>query len=460
MPTKWLWPAGNKTWLLEGLILAVALPFLLFPNQISVGTLLALLGLIFIETAPVLLKWRPVQVPSPLDIPLLLFCFILGISVLITADPDLTLDKAVGVLFGLFLWRYLNRTVQTEKAWFMALIIFGLLGLGFTSLGILNAGWINKIEALTPIIDRLPNQIVAVPGQPSEGIHPNQIAGTLLFYFPLLWSGLFGQRWANVNRFNLLWLSLALVGTAALLLTQSRSGWLGGAASIYCLIILGAFIVPWGSHARRRLFALAGLLTVAGLIFLAVIGPDRLISLWQDPAQETAVGSLGSLNFRQEVWRWTIVAIQDFPFTGVGLGSFRRVIRRLYPLNVVPGYDVAHAHNIYLHTAVDIGIPGLIIYLSIIGLVLALGWQAARRNAKLRPYALGLLSGLIAFHIYGLGDVLALGSKTGVAFWFLLGLLTAAHQISILPVKETIQSAPTSPQERQANPSGQLAIKG
>ena len=458
MPIKWAWPAGNKTWLLEGLILAAALPFLLFPNQTIIGTLLALLGLIFIETLPVLLRWRSLQPPSPIDIPFLLFCFVLGISILITADPDLTLDKATGVLLGLFLWRYLNRTVQTAKAWFIALTIFGLLGLGAVLLGILNADWIHKIALLTPIIDRLPNQIVAVPGQHSEGIHPNQIAGTLLFFFPLLWSGLMGQSWAKkVSWFNWLWLSLTLLGTIALLLTQSRSGWLGGAAAIYCLTILWALTMSKGSRKQRNLLAVAGLLTLGGLVGLALIGPDRLVQLWQDPAQETAVGSLGSLNFRQEVWRWTVVAVQDFPFTGVGLGSFRRVIRRLYPLNIVPSYNVVHAHNLYLHTAVDIGIPGLIFYLSLIGVVLVLGWQAARHNAWLRPYALGLLAGLIAFHIYGLGDVLALGSKTGVAFWFLLGLVTTLHKISLSSAESHQTAGQSTQKERQVNPSGQLA---
>ncbi|MCP4420057.1 MAG: hypothetical protein GY805_25925, partial [Chloroflexi bacterium] len=151
------------------------------------------------------------------------------------------------------------------------------------------------------------------------------------------------------------------------------------------------------------------------------------------PAQETAVGSLSSLSFRQEVWRWTVVAIQDFPFTGVGLGSFRRVIRRLYPLGVTPGYDVAHAHNLYLHTAIDIGLPGLIIYLALLGLAVYLGWFAAQRSKPLRPYALGLIAGLIGFHTYGIGDVLALGSKTGLSFWFLLGLITTLHKITHPP---------------------------
>lgn len=429
MPTKWLPTSQNKNAWLEGFILVGATPFLLFPSRLIIGSLLALLGLIFIEIVPVLRRWRPLQPPSPLNIPLLLFSLVFAISILITADPDLTLEKATGLLLGLFVWRYLDRTVQTSEHWIRALAIFGLLGLGFVSLGMLNANWLNKIDILTPIINRLPNQIVAVPGQDSGGIHPNQTAGTLLFYLPLLWSVLIAKQWRAKGQ-RWLWLGLTLFGTAVLILLQSRSGWLGGAAAIYCLLALWLFSVPATSPHRQRLLVLVGLLTLVGLVGLFIIGPDRLVELWQDPAQETAVGSLGSLSFRQEVWRWTIVNIQDFPFTGVGLGSFRQVVRRLYPLNVDPTFDIAHAHNIFLHTAVDIGIPGLITYLAIIGLVLYLGWQTARKNVPMRPYAIGLTAGLISFHIYGLGDTLALGSKTGLAFWFLLGLITTLYNIS------------------------------
>lgn len=451
MRTKWRLALQQHTWLIEGLVLAGSFPFLLFPNRFIAGTLLALLGLIFIETVPVLWQWRMLQLPSAIDVPFLLFTVVLGVSIFVTADPDLTLDKATGLLLGLFVWRYLNRTIQTPKQWHLALLAFGILGLGFVSLGILNAGWIHKIDLLTPIISRLPNQIVALPGQPGEGIHPNQTAGTMLFYFPLLWSVLLGKQW-NQRWQWWPWLGLTLAGTAVLLLTQSRSGWLGGAAAVYALVGLWALSQPAGSPARRRLLLLLGALTLVGLAGLAVIGPERLVALWQDPAQETAVGSLASLSFRQEVWRWTILAIQDFAFTGIGLGSFRRVIRRLYPLNITPSYDVPHAHNIFLHTAVDIGIPGLIIYLALVGLVLALGWQAANHNAQLRPYALGLTTGLIAFHIYGLGDVLALGSKTGLAFWFLMGLITTLYQIS--GAAEQARTRAISP---NVNAPGQLA---
>lgn len=449
MRISWLPSSQNKTWLLEGIILAITLPFLLFPNRLITATFLALLGLIFIETVPALLKWRPLPSPTPIDLPLLLFSVILGVAILVSADPDLTLDKATGVLLGLFTLRYLLRTVDTVKLWHLAFMLFGLMGVGFILLGILNAEWLNKIALLTPIIDRLPNQVIAVPGQPDSGIHPNQIAGTLIFYFPLAWAVWFGSRKQQGRWQQWLWLGLSLAGTGALVLTQSRSGWLGGAAAIYILVALWALCLPGNSPNRRTLFVLLGLMTLTGFAALLAIGPDRLLALWEDPAQETAVGSLASLGFRQEVWRWSVVAVQDFPFTGVGLGSFRRVIRRLYPLAIDPGYNVVHPHNLFLHTAVDIGIPGLIVYLALVGLVLVLGWRAARHNAQLRPYALGLTAGLIAFHVYGIGDVLALGSKTGLAFWFLLGLVTTLHQLNTTSTPSNPSSNPPAKARRR-----------
>jgi hypothetical protein len=44
--------------------------------------------------------------------------------------------------------------------------------------------------------------------------------------------------------------------------------------------------------------------------------------------------------------------------------------------------------------------------------------------------AIGLVTGLIALHIYGLTDALALGSKTSLLFWLILGNLAAMKQVS------------------------------
>lgn len=425
-----------QTSLLEGAILLGAMPFLLFPERFIVGTLLALVTIILIETIPILCKWRPIQAPSPVDIPLLLFIFLLGISILVTADPDLTLSKAVGIILGVAVWRYLSRAVQRPFHWYLALGFFGLLGAGFIGLGVLTANWISKTNFLAAITNRIPNLSIVLPGLGDGAAHPNQIAGTLLFFVPLLWSVFLGTGQAKYKKARILAGILALLATAVLILTQSRAGWLGGVGGLFSLILLWAIVLPMQSKQKKTFFCIAGILAIVGIIALFIIGPDRLVALWQDPAQETVVGSFNSLGFRQEVWRWTVLMLQDFPFTGIGLGSFQRVIRRLYPINVTPSFVITHAHNLFLQTAVDFGLFGLINYLALIGVFLTMLWQTARQNISLRPYALGFMASLIAYHIYGLGDVL--DSKTNLVIWITYGLITSLYQISHPPQKIAI----------------------
>jgi putative inorganic carbon (HCO3(-)) transporter len=141
---------------------------------------------------------------------------------------------------------------------------------------------------------------------------------------------------------------------------------------------------------------------------------------------EEVVGAI-TLEDRVEIWSRALYAIQDFPFTGCGLGAFRRVVPVLYPLfTVPPDTDIGHAHNIFLQTALDLGIPGLVAYLALLGIALAVCWQVAVKGDRWeRAIALGLAGSLIALHAYGMTDALALGSKPAVAFWFALGLIAA-----------------------------------
>ncbi len=141
-----------------------------------------------------------------------------------------------------------------------------------------------------------------------------------------------------------------------------------------------------------------------------------------------------TLNYRKELWPWAVAAIGDFPFTGVGLGTFRQVAFRLYPLSLSPTYDIAHAHNIFLQTALDVGLPGLVIYSAMLLIAAVVGWRVARRHAGYRSICLGLLAGLAALHIYGLADALALGSTPAVVFWLALGLLAAMNNAT--PVRD------------------------
>jgi putative inorganic carbon (HCO3(-)) transporter len=415
---------------LEGVILLLCTPFLLFPTVSFPATFLALLFILIIWLAPLFLKKWTLPPATPFDVTLLLFGLMLIVAILVTADPDLTLPKTTGLILGLAAWRFSNRAVQTEWQVYGATAVYILIGFGFIFLGILGATWLNKIPVLSQILALLPVGLIALPGS-GAGVHPNQLAGTLLFLFPFFLALLLGWVFLHRSKAGLiLWFVSFLVVALLLLLTQSRTGWLAALGSVFVLFIFWGLLLPRQHRLRPLVWSAVALMLLVGIATIFVIGPDRLQSIWDDPAQQSAVGSLGSIGFRQEVWRWGVTAVQDFPFTGTGLGTYRQVVRRFYPVNVAPDYDISHAHNLYLQTALDIGLPGLVIHLALILLAAVMAWQVAKRDERLRPLAIGFLAVLAAFHIFGLTDALALGSKTTLIFWILLGILSAMHRLA------------------------------
>lgn len=219
-------------------------------------------------------------------------------------------------------------------------------------------------------------------------------------------------------------LGLITAGIAALLvLTQSRSAWIGALVSGGVVVALWARLLPAGELKSVLRIGL-GLALVAAVGAGLRLGPEGLRRLWEEPAQLEAVGGVNTLSFRFEVWRWALMGVQDFFFTGCGLGAFREVGRLLYPMAIAPSYDYAHAHNIFLQVALDTGVPGLVAYLALLGIAIRQAWRTAREDPAQRAWALGLLGGLVALHVFGLTDAIAPGAKPGLVFWMMVGLTT------------------------------------
>jgi putative inorganic carbon (HCO3(-)) transporter len=187
-----------------------------------------------------------------------------------------------------------------------------------------------------------------------------------------------------------------------------------------------AMLAMTGRRSRIAAFVL-GLLC---LLAAAYVGPARLFEVMSSGAVEGAVGRL-NVAFRLEVWRGALWGIADFPFTGMGLGAFRRMAPLLYPLDIEPGYPIAHAHNHLLHAGVELGIPGLVAYVATWLLAAWLVVEAYRRTRGwLRALAVGSGGALVAYFVYGITDTVALGAKPGAMFWYLLGLIVALHRLA------------------------------
>jgi len=139
-------------------------------------------------------------------------------------------------------------------------------------------------------------------------------------------------------------------------------------------------------------------------------------------------GTIRSAEGRLEIFSRGLYMLQDFPFTGVGLGMFPRVLPILYPLFLVgPDADMPHVHNIYLQMGIDHGFPGLIAFLALIILLWVMGMQAIRlsRGQPWEPLTIGLLAGLAAYLVHGWVDAIWHTPRSHIIIWGYLGLLAA-----------------------------------
>jgi hypothetical protein len=111
----------------------------------------------------------------------------------------------------------------------------------------------------------------------------------------------------------------------------------------------------------------------------------------------------------------------------MGMNTFRKVVHLLYPLFLIPpDTDIASAHDQFLQTALDLGIPGLVAYIAL--------WAALGRMLRFAGagggsfdalLAAGLAAGLLAQLVYMTTDAIPLGAKLGI-FWWMAAILVAA----------------------------------
>lgn len=394
-------------------------PFLLFA---TIDRWWWLLGLPAIWLASWLIRGFPVPA-TPLNMSVGLITGMTVVSLLITPEMTLTLPKAAGLFLGLAILYAMVDISRQPKG--IVFIVGGLiaLGVGVSILGLLGTQWLEKIGPLAAFTSSLPRFISGLPGA-VEGFHPNEVAGTLLWIIPLTLalSVMLLRRQSRRKWLGIITSLAALWMLGVLTLSQSRSSWFG---LIVAISIVFVFI-------NRRLRWIMAALTITAALAVLVIGPDRIgsslfRSMADNEASSPAQQGLGSLawNFRVEVWQAAAQGISDFPFTGMALGTFRKVGRLIYPLSIPLDYDFAHAHNELLQAGLDLGIPGLVgllaIYFGTFGMLWSL-WNKAT-GSELRYLVVGLAGCLLAHAIYGLTDAVALGAKPGIILWILIGLV-------------------------------------
>jgi putative inorganic carbon (hco3(-)) transporter len=383
---------------------------------------------------------------TPLDLPIFILLAWMPISLAVTVYPWLSLPKVYGVLLGAaFFYAVLNQVVsRRDIAWaaFWLVVVCGAISMA----GLIGTDWVqSKIVSATFIYERLPRMIQGIPRSIAGGFARNGVGGTLTLIVPFLaclvyvhdWTALQAQSPSQVipvaqGRATALgrvavsgssysaWISWAVwialvLSVLALALTQSRGAILGTAVGLLAVAI-------W----REKRFAWLIALGAVGLmaVFLAGQGSTLVDFLLRMDAQG------GTLASRLEVWQRGMMMVQDFPVTGIGIGTYNNIAHSLYPFFIAsPDEVVAHAHNNLLEVAVDVGIPGLVAYIALLTgfVVCAARAYSYVKDTTVRALIAGLCFGMLAHQVFGLTDAFILGTKPGLLTWIYCALAAVVY---------------------------------
>ena len=394
----------------NGVILLLLAPIFLFikPEQVWILGLLPILALI---------RWvgknRPIP-RTPFDLPLAILTMMIGVSLWATPDWRFSFPKVVGLLFGIALYYGIFDSLNHYPlAIGVTMRLYLGSGIALACVGVLGmAEIVLKIPALGALIGRLPSISLV-----SQEISPNQVGGVLTLITPTLFVVTWLTTRVKTDRWRIIFPLVAFLFSALLLLiTQSRGAWIGVA---FACTGSGLLFL----RQKRKALLFLGMITVIALMILAT-----------NPFSADGQ-TANSLSSRFEIWSRGVATLADFPLTGIGMNSFRRVVVELYPPFFYTGEDFAHAHSLWLQTGIDLGIPGLVAFIALwlmSAKMVKRVWDSAESDHS-RFLTLAFSAGLVAHALFSFFDALALGSKPSFLLWFCWAIIAHLHEKTIRP---------------------------
>jgi O-antigen ligase len=330
-----------------------------------------------------------------------------------------------------FAWSLYWREIKTVLIlWFLAHYLqphhLRLLGYGLAAAVLLQAiAVLDQMTVKAIFTDKLLKTEVTLKSAAGSGYvlryggtfgHPNTLANFLAVALLYLWFFLLSLKGEPRGRFFVL---LALVvGLIPFTVTGSRAGWMGFGLGL----VLGMLL--W-MHKNGKNVLIGGLVMFFSIATLAA----SLFAFSSTFRDRLTKDDRGSAMVREPLAETARNIIDAYPFTGVGLGQYTQEMHRFDRTNLqVASWYNQPVHNFTLLTAAEIGLPGLFIHLTILGLFFWYGWQTFRAGsgffANIGLTALG--GGLAwAFQEQGNPDYIFMPHY----LWVIWGAMLAARRI-------------------------------
>jgi putative inorganic carbon (hco3(-)) transporter len=207
------------------------------------------------------------------------------------------------------------------------------------------------------------------------------------------------------------------VDILAFALTQSRGGIIGLAVGLVAAVALAG-------RARPRVLAAVLVLCAVAIGYYLVYSPSHLRGSFSGSLSTSSSG-------RSDEWRIAFRMFRNHPLTGVGLGNYI-VVEPSYAtqsinlsfVNLVVARPLV-AHNSYLEVAAELGLGGIALFVTVLGLAVGRARRALASLAEspdnLEFYARGMLAGAIGmFAAYAF-----LSGQYEKQLWLVLGLIAS-----------------------------------
>lgn len=345
----------------------------------------------------------------------------LAVIVLMTAvgfavTPDITYSLIAGVplIIGLVLYWAISRFPRLTRD---LVLVAGLISLGTLALSLVaGLAIIPRSHALLSAVTPLARLQAQLPLRLNE----NVVAAALLLLIPLSLGQLLWARIPGSGRDGLrllLALLAVCVSVAVMPFTKSQAAVVALAVAVGLMLLL-----------RSPRVGLV-LLAIGAMVALALV----LVTGW-DTIAHRYLGEWTRIRLavRTEIYHRALLLIASYPLTGVGLGCYEPTVRELYPLFYMPGATQTSSHNLLLQVAVDLGIPGLLAYLLLLGHAIRAAILAIRDKAAQSPLHTALASAclvcFVTLLLHGLLDCAQWANKLRFLTWGVMGLAVALQR--------------------------------
>lgn len=367
------------------------------------------------------------------NLPVLLLMGLITLSCVLSPAKVFSIQELLRTGSGILL--YFVVAYQFRQSKHLSLLVSGLLALA----ALVSFGAVAQYQLFSE------DRASAIFG------NPQPLASFVMLLLPVVAS----LAWSDKNPTRrIIAMIVSVLMVSCLMLTQGRSAWMGAAVGLAVLAYLSTrqtmsnkVAVPLS--ARKHLLVWPVLVALITVGFLAITKTQNA-SIDQRAVASKNLSSDFSWQGRVQAWKGAVKMIEAKPLTGWGTGTYPVYQHQFTGV----GHNLAadgsghraslaeQAHNFYLQTAAELGLPGLLLTLAVFAVFLTVGFG---RVGQLEPgvrrtLLIGSLAATSAFLVDAIASPSWQYGQTSMFMWLVLGIGTSCLRPRVKREEVAVQS--------------------